>query len=386
MAKRKQVKNACVHCQRACKKCDDTRPCIRCTKYGLEGSCVDSPRKERKSKRRGGGGGSGSSSTLGPAKRRREISVSDDELEDYSSDDDELASELRGYPSDQPSKTKSVRLHLKIDTSPKPAAARRRKIRPARSTTRQLKSYREEGEKESDNEHHEDDHDQRQMESLRSTYRITKTGSGALQKPFLLLSGMESWDAATAASSASQALYLTAQHDRIAAIARIARLPGHVVRTSSPIGALAAVCADLAEKPLDAIHLIPDDPPESIVLPDTSSARLSAQQPFEIASFPTSQAAAPVPARFPTPPETPIHHWLNYTFNQQRHKMQSSAGSPQKVSPAMMAALAKATEAINRARSTSPVPEMMHQQHLTAATMAAQAPPSKAGNEAQNTA
>ncbi|TFK25013.1 hypothetical protein FA15DRAFT_668883 [Coprinopsis marcescibilis] len=47
-AKRRQVKNACVHCQKACKKCDDARPCLRCVKYGVAEECVDSPRKERK--------------------------------------------------------------------------------------------------------------------------------------------------------------------------------------------------------------------------------------------------------------------------------------------------------------------------------------------------
>lgn len=47
MAKRLQVKNACVNCQRACKKCDDNRPCSRCAKYGMEDSCADSSRKER---------------------------------------------------------------------------------------------------------------------------------------------------------------------------------------------------------------------------------------------------------------------------------------------------------------------------------------------------
>lgn len=48
--KRKQVKNACVNCQRACKKCDDQRPCSRCVKYGIEDGCVNSQRKERKRK------------------------------------------------------------------------------------------------------------------------------------------------------------------------------------------------------------------------------------------------------------------------------------------------------------------------------------------------
>ncbi|KAI8092670.1 uncharacterized protein BX664DRAFT_327861 [Halteromyces radiatus] len=46
--KRKQVKNACVNCQKACKKCDEQRPCPRCVKYGLTETCVNSVRKERK--------------------------------------------------------------------------------------------------------------------------------------------------------------------------------------------------------------------------------------------------------------------------------------------------------------------------------------------------
>lgn len=46
--KRKQVKNACVNCQKACKKCDDGRPCKRCVKLGLTATCRDSDRKERK--------------------------------------------------------------------------------------------------------------------------------------------------------------------------------------------------------------------------------------------------------------------------------------------------------------------------------------------------
>ncbi|KAJ2850507.1 hypothetical protein IWW36_001823 [Coemansia brasiliensis] len=46
--KRAQVKNACVNCQRACKKCDSGRPCQRCIKYNLVDSCVDSKRKPRK--------------------------------------------------------------------------------------------------------------------------------------------------------------------------------------------------------------------------------------------------------------------------------------------------------------------------------------------------
>ncbi|KAL9546306.1 hypothetical protein MBANPS3_006724 [Mucor bainieri] len=45
--KRQQVKNACVHCQKACKKCDDGRPCQRCLKYNLADTCRSSIRKER---------------------------------------------------------------------------------------------------------------------------------------------------------------------------------------------------------------------------------------------------------------------------------------------------------------------------------------------------
>ncbi|KAK7043783.1 hypothetical protein VNI00_008395 [Paramarasmius palmivorus] len=46
--KRRQVKVACTSCQRACKKCDDARPCLRCVKYGISDECVDSQRKERR--------------------------------------------------------------------------------------------------------------------------------------------------------------------------------------------------------------------------------------------------------------------------------------------------------------------------------------------------
>ncbi|KAG5645022.1 hypothetical protein DXG03_007201 [Asterophora parasitica] len=47
-SKRRQVKNACTNCQKACKKCDDARPCLRCVKYGVSEECIDSQRKERK--------------------------------------------------------------------------------------------------------------------------------------------------------------------------------------------------------------------------------------------------------------------------------------------------------------------------------------------------
>ncbi|KIP06471.1 hypothetical protein PHLGIDRAFT_30473 [Phlebiopsis gigantea 11061_1 CR5-6] len=46
--KRKQVKMACTNCAAACKRCDDNRPCERCTKYGLTDTCIDGQRKERK--------------------------------------------------------------------------------------------------------------------------------------------------------------------------------------------------------------------------------------------------------------------------------------------------------------------------------------------------
>ncbi|TFK73420.1 hypothetical protein BDN72DRAFT_834832 [Pluteus cervinus] len=46
--KRKQVKMACTNCAQACKRCDETRPCERCVKYGLSESCIDGQRKERK--------------------------------------------------------------------------------------------------------------------------------------------------------------------------------------------------------------------------------------------------------------------------------------------------------------------------------------------------
>ncbi|WVQ77605.1 hypothetical protein IAR50_007293 [Cryptococcus sp. DSM 104548] len=45
--KRAQVRVACTHCQKACKRCSNTRPCERCVKYGLN-DCIDSTRKPRK--------------------------------------------------------------------------------------------------------------------------------------------------------------------------------------------------------------------------------------------------------------------------------------------------------------------------------------------------
>ncbi|KAJ7045680.1 hypothetical protein C8F04DRAFT_444821 [Mycena alexandri] len=48
-AKRMQVKNACTKCQKACKKCDQGRPCLRCVRYGYGvEECLNSQRKERR--------------------------------------------------------------------------------------------------------------------------------------------------------------------------------------------------------------------------------------------------------------------------------------------------------------------------------------------------
>lgn len=38
-----------MNCQRACKKCDDMRPCQRCVRYGIIGTCTNSTRKDRQS-------------------------------------------------------------------------------------------------------------------------------------------------------------------------------------------------------------------------------------------------------------------------------------------------------------------------------------------------
>jgi hypothetical protein len=38
----------CTNCATACKRCDESRPCERCEKYGIADSCVDGQRKERK--------------------------------------------------------------------------------------------------------------------------------------------------------------------------------------------------------------------------------------------------------------------------------------------------------------------------------------------------
>ena len=37
----------CTNCATACKRCNESRPCERCIKYGIQESCVDGVRKER---------------------------------------------------------------------------------------------------------------------------------------------------------------------------------------------------------------------------------------------------------------------------------------------------------------------------------------------------
>jgi len=38
----------CTNCAAACKRCDEARPCERCSKYGIADTCQDGVRKERK--------------------------------------------------------------------------------------------------------------------------------------------------------------------------------------------------------------------------------------------------------------------------------------------------------------------------------------------------
>lgn len=46
--KKKKAARACIHCQRAHLTCDDARPCQRCTKRGMAGSCIEGHRKRAK--------------------------------------------------------------------------------------------------------------------------------------------------------------------------------------------------------------------------------------------------------------------------------------------------------------------------------------------------
>ncbi|CDO95799.1 unnamed protein product [Kluyveromyces dobzhanskii CBS 2104] len=44
----KKVSVACVHCAKSHVTCDEKRPCTRCVRKGLQGTCVDAPRKRVK--------------------------------------------------------------------------------------------------------------------------------------------------------------------------------------------------------------------------------------------------------------------------------------------------------------------------------------------------
>ncbi|CDS04158.1 hypothetical protein LRAMOSA07113 [Lichtheimia ramosa] len=46
--RRKKATRACSHCQKAHLTCDDSRPCQRCIKRGLESTCTDGTRKRAK--------------------------------------------------------------------------------------------------------------------------------------------------------------------------------------------------------------------------------------------------------------------------------------------------------------------------------------------------
>ncbi|KAF8839472.1 hypothetical protein BDN67DRAFT_905456 [Paxillus ammoniavirescens] len=46
--KKKKANRACAHCQKAHLTCDDSRPCQRCIKRGIAGSCVEGHRKKAK--------------------------------------------------------------------------------------------------------------------------------------------------------------------------------------------------------------------------------------------------------------------------------------------------------------------------------------------------
>ncbi|KAI8926594.1 hypothetical protein BC831DRAFT_221078 [Entophlyctis helioformis] len=46
--RRQQVKIACIHCKRACKRCDEQRPCSRCVRTNQADSCIDAPRRDRR--------------------------------------------------------------------------------------------------------------------------------------------------------------------------------------------------------------------------------------------------------------------------------------------------------------------------------------------------
>jgi len=48
----KRTKAACVHCQTAKVACSALRPCVWCIRHGLQDSCIDAPKKDRKPNKR----------------------------------------------------------------------------------------------------------------------------------------------------------------------------------------------------------------------------------------------------------------------------------------------------------------------------------------------
>lgn len=353
MVKRKQVKNACIHCQKACKKCDDERPCTRCIKYNLAETCTDSPRKERRTKR--------TVPVHGAARRRRQVTVTE---EDDSGDEDaeDGLDDVKQEGQQAKPPVPPLRMHLRIEdpssiqqqatiTGKRPT---RRTLSTSVTTNRPRRHQHKQNSSMDDNTQSTDDHYQNQLASLRATYRISKPGNPNY-RPIApaVLPGMEAWDAAAAASTANHTLYMTAQYKTMSAISQAFTMPANVVRSASPIGALAAVCADLHDKPIEFVHALDQDgmkhhlPPQQHYEPPAVLIDASALASLQMAAFP-----APIPSRFPTPPETPIHQWVNHALNQQQHTSSTAPGSPVKVSPAMMVTIANA---IQRARSTSPL-------------------------------
>lgn len=354
MSKRKQVKNACIHCQRACKKCDEERPCTRCIKYGLAETCADSPRKERRAKK--------PVPAHGTATRRREVAVSDGE---DSNDEDATHQPDSEEQDSQPTRPSvpPLRMHFKIED---PSSVQqqttitgkrrhtRRTSNNSVTTQRSRRRQHEHSLSQDNNAQTTEDHYQSQLASLRATYRISKPGNPNYRSTVpAVLPGMEAWDAAAAASTANHTLYMTAQYKTMSAISRAFTMPSNIIRSTSPIGALAAICANLHDKPIEFVNTLDQDstkypisPPQQYE-PPAVLIDASALASLQMASFP-----APTPSRFPTPPDTPIHQWINHALNYQQHAPSTAPGSPIKVSPAMMVTIANA---IQRARSTSPL-------------------------------
>lgn len=354
MTKRKQVKNACIHCQKACKKCDEERPCTRCIKYGLATSCVDSPRKERGSKR--------AASTGTKTRRRRAVVVTDD---------DNLGEGERGEGMVRDEDTQlarppvpPLRMHLKIDdplSAQQSSGAAKRSTRrtagAAGSTSTRSRRRRNGQEGSLEDAQDAEDHYQGQLASLRATYRISKPGNPNYRHTApAVLPGMEAWDAAAAASTANHTLYMTAQYRTMAAISRAFTLPANIIRSASPIGTLAAVCADLCDKPVEFVSALEGDSMKQ-PLPSPSQQHQETRTVLVDASAlallpPTAPFPAPIPSRFPTPPETPIHQWVNHSSQHHQHGPSTAPGSPIKMPPSMASTIANVSQ---RARSTSPL-------------------------------